>query len=54
MVVPRYRCSIEVLNLNPAVKRAIILLLYHTFVEVLKDRSGTFGSISDLNEGVVQ
>jgi hypothetical protein len=28
---------VEVLNLNPAVKKAIILLLYHTHIRVLKD-----------------
>ena len=33
----KYVSSREVLNLNPAVKKAIILLLYHTFVMVLKD-----------------
>ena len=31
-----YGLLVEVLNLNPAVKKAIILLLYHTLVEVLK------------------
>ena len=43
---------IEVLNLRPAVKKAMILLLYLTYIlKGLKRRSGTFGSISDLNVG---
>jgi hypothetical protein len=39
----KYVSSREVLNLNPAVKKAIILLLYHTFVEVLKDALAHLG-----------
>jgi hypothetical protein len=29
--------DIEVLNLNPVVKKAIVLLLYQTNIKVLKD-----------------
>ena len=32
--------TIEVLNLNPPLKKAIILLLHQTFVKVLKDALG--------------
>jgi hypothetical protein len=40
---------IQVLNLNPAVKKAIVLLLSHTFVKFLKDALAHFGgSISDV------
>ena len=41
---PIYWCSpIEDLFLNPAVKKAIILLLYRTFVKVLKDALAHLG-----------
>ena len=41
---------IEVLNLNPAVKKAIILLLYHTFVKVLKDALAHWGPYQTLTK----
>jgi hypothetical protein len=39
---------IEVLNLNPAVKKAIILLLYHNLVKVLKDALAHLGPYQTL------
>jgi hypothetical protein len=44
--------AIEVLNLNPPVKKAIILLLPRTHIKVLKDTlHGILGSILDLKLG---
>ena len=45
-----FKTSIEVLNLNPAVKKAIILLLYRTFVKVLKDALAHLGPYQTLTK----
>ena len=42
-LVPDKTALIEELFLNPAVKKAIILLLYRTFVKVLKDALAHLG-----------
>ena len=39
----RFKTSIEDLNLRPAVKKAVILLLYRTDVKVLKDALAHLG-----------
>ena len=41
---------IEVLNLRPAVKKAIILLLYRGFVKVLKDALAHLGPYQTLTK----
>jgi hypothetical protein len=46
--------TVEVLNLNPAMKKAIILLLYHSHITVLKRRFGMLGPILDVNMAMVQ
>ena len=45
---PPERIDIEVLNLNPVVKKAIILLLYHNLVKVLKDALAHLGPYQTL------
>jgi hypothetical protein len=41
---------LEVLNLNPPLKKAIILLLHQTFVKVLKDALGHLGPYQTLTK----
>ena len=43
-----YSASIEVLNVNPRLKKAIILLLYRTDVKVLKDALAHLGPYQTL------
>ena len=44
----RWRPPIEDLNLRPAVKKAIILLLYRAYIKVLKDALAHLGPYQTL------
>jgi hypothetical protein len=49
-VMPPWVITVEVLNVNPRHKNAIILLLYHNSIKVLKDALAHLGQYQTLTE----